>query len=124
MSVPNQRTIKICKPPTVPPFLQVEHKNWAVAFKNLTRTAFGLYLYLCENQSGYSLEFSPQAVRNELGCAKSTICDAYQELEKKKYIVDNKFYSCGYEAWSAALALQQEAAENKVSLADYGIADS
>lgn len=108
MSVPNQRTIKICKLPTAPPFLQVEHKNWTAAFQNLTRSAFGLYLYLCENQPGYSLEFSSQAVHNELGCAKSTISEAYQELVKKQYIADGCFYSCGKAIWDAYHNLEKE----------------
>lgn len=119
MSVPNQRTIKIYKPPTVPPFLQLENKYWTAAFKNLTRTAFGVYLYLCENQSGYTLEFSPQAIHNELGCAKSTASEAFQELIQKGYIVGNNFYVCGKAAWDAIARTEKLIAENDVTRSDF-----
>ena len=93
MSVPNQKTIIVNKPDISPPFLQIAESDWQEAFTSLTRCGFGLYLYLAQNANGYNFEFSPQAIANLGLMAKGTASKARQELEEKRYIVDNIFYT-------------------------------
>lgn len=92
MSVANQKTIIINK--TIEKdFLQVENSDWMYAFEDLTRSAFGIYLYLAKNQNGYKFEYSPQAIANTGMMAKGTASDARKELIEKGYIVDGVFYA-------------------------------
>ena len=93
MSVPNQKSIVIVKPQiTVPPFLQVNERDWQDAFTVLSPSAFGIYLYLAQNTNGYHFEFSPTAIANTGIMSKGTATKARQELEAKGYIENGCFY--------------------------------
>ena len=93
MSVPNQLKFRVVKPSvTIPPFLQISEDDWQTAFQKLSPTAFAVYLYLAQNQNGYEVEFSPQAVANTGLMARSTATRARAALEDEGYIVDNCFY--------------------------------
>ena len=49
MSVPNQKVLIITKPQTtMPPFLQISADDWQTAFKELSPSAFGVYLHLAQ----------------------------------------------------------------------------
>lgn len=93
MSVPNQRVVVIEKDKvTTPPFVQINQDDWTEAFKNLTRSAFGIYLYLAQNAKGYKFEYSPTAIENLGIMTKGTATKVYRELEEKGYIEEGHFY--------------------------------
>lgn len=92
MSVPNQKVLIIRKGTTTPPFLQISEVDWREAFQNLTRTAFGIYLWLAQNQDGYHFEYSPQAIANTGMMSKGQASKVMAELEQKGYVQDGIFY--------------------------------
>lgn len=93
MSVPNQKVLIITKPQTTtPPFLQISADDWQTAFKELSPSAFGVYLHLAQNADGYKYEYSPTAIENTGIMSKGTATKARQELEKKGYIDEGRFY--------------------------------
>lgn len=93
MSVPNQKTLTIIKREPTPPFLQINEDDWQTAYKKLSPSAFGIYLYLAQNANGYKFEFSPTAIANTGLMSKGTATKARQELESIGYIVDGYFYT-------------------------------
>lgn len=98
MAVANQYTVIIKKSICEKNFLQINNQEWQDAFKVLTRSAFGLYLYLAANAQGYRLELSQATLENEIGIKKSAYSDARKELIDKGYLVDTgkhilEFYS-------------------------------
>lgn len=92
MSVPNQKVLTIIKPPMSPPFLQIDERDWTEAFKKLSPSAFGVYLYLAQNADGYRFEYSPTAIENAQLMSKGTATKARQELERAGYISNGCFY--------------------------------
>lgn len=92
MSVSNQKVITIHKNDPVPPFLQISEIDWHEAFQNLTRTAFGVYLYLAQNKDGYQIEYSPQAIANTGMMSKGQASKVITELVEKGYVVNGEFY--------------------------------
>lgn len=92
MSVPNQKCLTIIKPTTTPPFLQISEIDWQEAFKTLSPSGFGIYLYLAQNANGYNFEFSPTAIANTGIMSKGTATKARQELEATGYIEGQYFY--------------------------------
>ena len=92
MSVPNQKVITIHKNDPTPPFLQISEIDWREAFQNLTRTAFGVYLYLAQNKNGYQFEYSPQAIANTGMMSKGQASKVIAELIEKGYVVNGEFY--------------------------------
>ena len=92
MSVPNQKVLTIIKPPMSPPFLQIYEKDWMEAFRTLSPSAFGVYLYLAQNADGYRFEYSPTAIENTQLMSKGTATKARQELERAGYISNGCFY--------------------------------
>ena len=93
MSVPNQKVLIITKPRTTsPPFLQVSERDWQEAYRLLSPSAFGIYLYLAQNAADYQFEYSPSAIERTGLMSKGTATKARQELENKGYIEGNRFY--------------------------------
>ena len=74
------------------PSLKLNQEDWFSAFKNLTRSAFGIYLYLAQNAKGYKFEYSPTAIENLGIMTKGTATKVYRELEEKVYIEEGHFY--------------------------------
>lgn len=74
------------------PCLKLNQKDWFNAFKNLTRSAFGIYLYLSQFPNGYKFEYSPTAIENLGIMTKGTATKVYRELEEKGYIENGHFY--------------------------------
>ena len=69
MSVPNQKVLTIIKPrTTTPPFLQVSERDWQEAYRLLSPSAFGIYLYLAQNAADYQLAFVYQGPFQTGGC--------------------------------------------------------
>lgn len=124
MTVPNQNVYTIIAPKAVPPFLQIPIKYLTKASKDLSGAGFKLYIYFASNKSGFNLEMWPVDIEKNMGITRASIYRALEELRSKRYIVDKNFYVCGKDEYDKIGVMESEAAENKVSLADYGIADS
>jgi len=91
MSVPNQYKMTIHREPSPNrDFIQIHKAIFAKAYKALSRTpgALALYIWLVGNQNGYTFEFSPQAIYNNLGMATSTTHDAIKRLKQKGFVVE------------------------------------
>lgn len=54
--------------------------------KELTPTAFKVYVYLLCNKHNYSIEFSPEHISNVAGMCKDTARRALTQLEECEYI--------------------------------------
>lgn len=67
-------------------FLCVYQENICEAMKNLTHTAFKVYVCLITNRSGYTIEFSPAHISQLSGLHPDTIRKAFKELQEKGYI--------------------------------------
>lgn len=95
MSVPNQKIITIIKPRVaVPPFLQIETKEWMEAARRLSSAGLVLYLYLANNQNNYKLELSPaDIVEKERLMSRRSYYRALEDLRENKYLCDNVFYT-------------------------------
>ena len=90
MPVPNQRIVKVHR--DMPGekegnFLLIKKSNLYEAYRTLNATALCLYLYLAGNKEGFNLEFSPKAIRAELGMPESTCGDQFTLLVQKGYLV-------------------------------------
>lgn len=68
-------------------FLCVYQENLCEAMKNLTHTAFKVYVCLLFNRSGYTIEFSPAYINQLCGLHPDTIRKAFKELQEKGYVV-------------------------------------
>ena len=108
MSVANQRVIRISKPSTPPPFVQVNQLDWQEAFKLLSPSAFGIYLYLAQNADGYIFEYSPQAIANTGLMAKGTASKAMTELINVGYVEDGVFYTSNPKRRAQRSQIQEE----------------
>lgn len=87
---PNQKIIKIYKPKPIHGFLQVNKEDWQEAYKTLGQSAFGLYLYLANNNDDFRIALSPIAVKNAIGISESTYRRAIDELIKWAYLTLEK----------------------------------
>lgn len=87
---PNQKVIKIEKSKVENGFLQISKENWQEAFQTLGQSAFGLYLYLANNNDGFRIALSPVAVKNAIGISESTYRRAVDELIKSAYLTQEK----------------------------------
>lgn len=99
----NKITIKKEKDEYTPgKFGQFSNKGFALAAQKLNKNGLLLWLYLCNNKDGYTIEvLRPTTVSNELGVtidvAKSMTSPSkgYGELEEKGFIKDGVFYAEG-----------------------------
>lgn len=87
---PNQKVIKTIKSKVENGFLQVNKEDWQEAFKTLGQSAFGLYLYLANNNDYFRLALSPVAVRKAIGISESTYRRAINELIENAYLTQEK----------------------------------
>ena len=79
--------MKITREPVKTDFLGIKNENWKSACRDLRPHAFVLYLYLASNANGYQLALSPEAIRREIGMARSTYHDQFKILIDKGYLV-------------------------------------
>ncbi len=86
MPVANQLEITIHKPRYERDFLSVSKKEWITASTLLTYSEFKLYLYLAGNADGYALEYSPQAVSNQIDISRGRASEVRRSLEAMGYI--------------------------------------
>lgn len=86
----NQFTIHIDK--TYP---WLEYIDTMAACRALNGAAFKVYIYLSSYVGGEVIDFSPQAIGNELGVGVSTARNAFSELAREGYLqkIEDKIYS-------------------------------
>ena len=87
---PNQKVIHIQKRTYEDNFLQVGNDEWQRAARELSGSAFKLYLYLAGNKDGFELALSQKAVEDTTGLSKNTFHRAVEELEAKGYLSSTK----------------------------------
>lgn len=89
---PNQKTITIQKTEVEKgngknkPYLIAYVDIIEAAARDLSNTAFKLYMYLLSNSNGYISAFSPKDVSERYGCSVDSARDAFKTLEAKGYI--------------------------------------
>lgn len=89
----NQIGIRINKDKIENDFLQISNSLWNAAAKELTYSAFKLYLELASNANGFIYYLSPALLTQRgLFRSKGTVTKARQELEQLGYIENNVFY--------------------------------
>ena len=102
--IPNQRVIKINREKVVKGlsngrlYLVAYQDNLQTAMKNLSHTAFKVYVYLLFQKDGYSICYSPEYLRKQANMCKDTARKAIKELIDKGYIDETEkgydFYEC------------------------------
>lgn len=87
VTFPNQKIICINKPNYTGDYLSVGNPEWIEASKQLTYSAFKLYLYLAGNKNKYEMALSKQAVINVMDISKNSYFNAVKELEDNRYLM-------------------------------------
>ena len=92
MSSPNQKIIRIGKKNEPKKgdnnYICVFKDVYFEAYRNLSPTGIGLWMYLYGNKSGFQLELSEKAFCAETGKNKSTYYSAVKELIEKGYLIE------------------------------------
>ena len=88
-TVPNQNIIVIHREPVGKNFIQISKENYSKAYRDMSKNsaALGLYIWLVGNQDKYKFGFSPQAIENQLGMARSSCHGAVKKLVELGYLV-------------------------------------
>ena len=85
-SYPNQNIVKIHKQSYKRDFLQIGVEEWQQASKDLTPSAFKIYLYLASNANNYNLALSKQDINNKLGISFTRYYEAISLMKKLHYL--------------------------------------
>lgn len=94
--IPNQKIIKINREKVVKGlsngrlYLVAYQDNLLSAMKNLSHTAFKVYVYLLFQKDGYSVCYSPEYIHKAANMCKDTARKAIKELIEKGYIDENE----------------------------------
>ena len=90
--VPNQRIFVIHREDKGNSFISINKNNYSKAYRDMSSTpaALGLYIWLVGNQNNYKFAFSPQAIENQLGMARSSCHSAVKKLEELGYLVQRE----------------------------------
>ena len=89
MPYPNQKTIHVKKTiDSVNGYMQINNTSWLNAFKSLSKSSFGLYLYLSRftHKNGQTWNLSRVDAMNELSICSRTYDYAVAELKEKGYL--------------------------------------
>lgn len=86
ISFPNQNRVLIHKNRYRGDFLQIGIDEWQEASKELTPSAFKIYLYLAGNADGFFLALSKQDIKNRLNISFTRYYEAINLLQRKKYL--------------------------------------
>lgn len=91
-TVPNQRVFVIHREDKGNNFIAINKLNFSKAYRDMSKTpaALGLYIWLVGNQDKYKFAFSPQAIENQMGMARSSCHDAVKRLIDLGYIVPHE----------------------------------
>ena len=91
-TVPNQNIVSIHREPIGKNFISINKLNYSKAYRDMSKSpaALGLYIWLVGNQDKFKFAFSPQAIENQLGMARSSCHGALKKLEELGYLVLRK----------------------------------
>jgi hypothetical protein len=90
----NQRIVKIKKDQCKDNFLQINNDDWHDAIRQLSSSAFALYLYLASNNDGFILALSQKAVQAATGLSKASYHRGVAELFDNGYLTVNSSDEC------------------------------
>lgn len=86
--IPNQYHLYIKKPEKyTTPFYVGNCENTNEAFRKLTKSGFGLYMWFLQNQANYDFELFSVKVQKDLGFCAKTYDNAIADLKKNGYLV-------------------------------------
>ena len=71
-------------------YLQISNSEWEKAFRELSSSAFGMWLWLIRHNESFKNELSKAAFKKDLGLSDSTYERAWKELKDKGYAVKDK----------------------------------
>ena len=84
--IPNQYHLYIKKPEKyTTPFYVGNCENTNEAFRKLTKSGFGLYMWFLQNQANYDFELFSVKVQKDLGFCAKTYDNAIADLKKNGY---------------------------------------
>ena len=88
-TVPNQHVFVIHREDKGSSFIAINKHNFSKAYRDMSSTpsALGLYIWLVGNQDKYRFAFSPQAIENQMGMARSSCHGAVKKLEDLGYLL-------------------------------------
>ncbi|MBE6667580.1 MAG: MarR family transcriptional regulator [Ruminococcaceae bacterium] len=91
-TVPNQNVYVVHREPVGNNFIQINKSNYSKAYRDMSKSpaALGLYIWLVGNQDKFKFAFSPQAIENQLGMARSSCHGAIRRLEELGYLVQRE----------------------------------
>ena len=89
MSVPNQKKILIerTSEKVMKDYLKVSNDSLEIAMYNLKGNAFKLWIYFADNKNGYAMDLYPVDFCTKAKVSDSTYRRAFEELEKKGYLI-------------------------------------
>ena len=89
MAIQNQYKITIKKPiKYTDAFYTGNCKNTNEAYKTLTSSGFGLYIWFLQNQSGYQFDLYSVQVQKDLGISSRTYDRAIADLKNNGYLIN------------------------------------
>lgn len=71
-------------------YIQISNDEWEKAFRELSSSAFGMWLWLVRHDETFKNELSKAAFKKDLGLSDSTYERAWKELKDKGYAVKDK----------------------------------
>lgn len=88
-TVPNQNIYVVHRESIGKNFISISKENYSKAYRDMSNSsaALALYIWLIGNKDKYQFAFSPQAIENQLGMARSSCNGAIKKLIKLGYIV-------------------------------------
>lgn len=101
MFYPNQKMVSIHRDKVLKgsreAFLCAYEDNLMEAMKNLSHTAFKVYIVLLLNKDGFNLEYSPTYISYATGMCVETARKCLRELEEKNYVIKSNNSNYGYD---------------------------
>lgn len=87
-TVPNQTVYVVHREQAGKNFIQINKDNYSKAYRDMSNSsaALGLYIWLVGNKDNFKFAFSPQAIENQLGMARSSCHGAVKKLEELGYL--------------------------------------
>ena len=94
--IPNQKIVHINRERVVKGstasgrlYLIAYQDNISAAMKDLSNSAFKIYIYFLFHKDGYSIAYSPEYLRKAANICKDTVRKAFHELQEKGYIIES-----------------------------------
>ena len=93
--IPNQKIVRINREQVVKAaasgrlYLVAYQDNILAAMKNLSHTAFKVYMFFLFHKDNYTMAFSPEYIHKAANICKDTVRKAFKELCEKGYICEN-----------------------------------